>query len=72
MLPTAKNDVFVGAITAIVTPIADFDSAHTLAIAALQLVLGAMVLAHVGTVRRFIAGVTAIVVTVAIKQLKSK
>ena len=69
MVLTAEDDVFVGAVLTVVVAVAGFGARDALAVAALELVVRARVFADVGAERRLIAGVTAIVVSVAVEQL---
>ena len=70
MLLTAKDDVFVGSIEAVVVAVARLRAGDALAIAALELVVRAGMFADVGAERRLVTHVPAVVVTVAVEQLQ--
>ena len=69
--PTAEDGVFVGAVAAVVAAVAGFGTRQTLAVVALEVGRRTGVLADVGAERRLVAHVAAVVVSVAVEQLRN-
>ena len=64
---TAKDDVFIGSVVTVVPAVASFESRDTLPVAALEFIGRALVFANVSAIRRFVAHIAAIVVTVTVE-----